>query len=116
MDEKVEKAFATANFMATLSNQRRIIQEEYKQNLLHYKNGATFKIDYSLISFIKTLIDLGNTENVVLVDSNNFPMIIENLESFLTEIIEKYLAATTQYATKFNEIKVKRKIIDIVEL
>jgi hypothetical protein len=116
MDEKVEKAFATANFMATLSNQRRIILEEYNQKLLHYVNGATFKIDYALISFVKTLIELGNTSNVVLVDSNNFPMLVEDLESFLKSIVDKYLDATSQYATKFNEIKIKRKIIDIVEL
>ena len=32
MDERIEKAFGVANYMATLSNQRRIILEEFNQN------------------------------------------------------------------------------------
>jgi len=34
MDERVEKAFEVVNYMATLSNQRRIIAEEYHQQLV----------------------------------------------------------------------------------
>jgi hypothetical protein len=116
MDEKIEKAFSVANYMATLSNQRRIILEEYNQNLIHYINGATFKITYELISFVKTLVDMGKTENVVLVDSNNFPVLIDNLEDFQNSIVSTYLETVSTYADKFNEIKVKRKIADIVDL
>ena len=50
MDEKLEKAFGVANYMATLSNQRRIILEEFKQQLVYYENGGTFQIDTVLIS------------------------------------------------------------------
>ena len=57
MDERVEKAFAVVNYMATLSNQRRIITEEYQQQLVYYTNGATFKVTPELISFTKTVID-----------------------------------------------------------
>ena len=116
MDEKIEKAFGVANYMATLSNQRRILLEEYNQSLIHYANGATFKISHELIGFVKVLVDLGSTENVVLVDSNNFPAQIENLKTFLDDIVSKYQSATVGYAQKFNEIKVKRKIADIIDL
>jgi hypothetical protein len=115
MDEKIEKAFDVANYMATLSNQRRLILEQYDQSLLYYTNGATFKIDHSLISFVKTLINLGSNSNVVLVDSNKFPTVVDDLTIFLN-IVEQYLSATQKYADQFNEIKSKRKIIDIVEL
>jgi hypothetical protein len=116
MDERIEKAFGVANYMATLSNQRRVILEEYNQNLIHYVNGATFKITYELIGFVKTLVDMGKTENVVLVDSNNFPVLINDLEDFLNSIVSTHLESVSTYADKFNEIKVKRKIADIVDL
>ena len=53
MDERIEKAFNVANYMATLSNQRRIILEEFEQKLVYYVNGGTFKITPELISFVK---------------------------------------------------------------
>jgi hypothetical protein len=116
MDERIEKAFGVANYMATLSNQRRVILEEYSQDLIYYVNGATFKITYELVSFVIVLVDMGNTTDVVLVDSNNFPVLIPNLEEFLTDLISQYLKTVNTYADKFNEIKVKRKIADIVDL
>ena len=116
MDERIEKAFNVANFMATLSNQKRIILEEYNQKLIYYINGATFYIKPEFISFVKTLIDLKNTKDVVLIDSNNFPVLIEDLKDFLKEIVDVYTAATQEYADSYNEIKVKRKISDIVSL
>lgn len=63
MDERVEKAFAVANYMSTLSNQRRILLEEYSQKLVYYINGASFKITPELINFTKTVLDLAKLEN-----------------------------------------------------
>ena len=51
MDIRIEKAFEVANYMATLSNQQRIIQEELTQQLIYYINGATFKINPELKFF-----------------------------------------------------------------
>ena len=116
MDERIEKAFGVANFMSTLSNQKRIILEEYNQQLIHYIDGATFRVTPELISFIKTLIDLKNTKNVVLIDNNNFPVLILDLKDFLKEVVDLYLKATSDYANRYNEIKTKRKIEDIVNL
>jgi hypothetical protein len=116
MDEKIEKAFAVANYMATLSNQRRIILEEYTQKLVYYSNGATFKVDYNLINFSKNLIDLGHTEDIAFVDANNQPVIISNVQDFLDNILSVYFEAVNEYQTKFAEIKRKRNVKDLVEL
>ena len=37
MDERLEKAFQTANFMATLNLSRKTALEEFKQNLIFYQ-------------------------------------------------------------------------------
>jgi hypothetical protein len=116
MDEKIEKAFAVANYMATLSNQRRIILEEYTQKLVYYINGATFNVDYNLINFAKNLVDLGHTEDIAFVDANNQPVIITDVQDFLDNIVSVYFEAVNEYHTKFSEIKRKRNVKDLVDL
>jgi len=116
MDERIEKAFAVANYMATLSNQRRIILEEYNQKLIYYINGATFKINPELINFTKTMLDLDHTEDVAFLDSNKLPVIINNVQQFFDDITLIYFESTNSYAANYAELRTKRKISDIVEL
>ena len=116
MDERIEKAFETANYMATLSNQKRIIQEEFEQQLIYYINGSTFKITTDLISYVNTVIDLGYGTDVVFIDSNGIPVLIDNLQKFYSDITDQYFKATQTYFDKYSDIRVKRKIKDIVEL
>lgn len=116
MDEKVEKALSVANYMATLSNQRRIIFEEFSQKQFYYINGGTFKVDHVLINFVKNTIDLGHTENVPFLDANHVPVIISDVQDFFDNIVSIYFEALNEYAAKYAEIKSKRKIGDIVGL
>jgi hypothetical protein len=116
MDEKLEKAFGVANYMATLSNQRRIILEEFKQKLVHYENGGTFQIDTNLINFTKTVLDLEYTHDVPFVDANGFPVVIPDVQKFFDEILLNYMTVLNEYSTKFADIKSKRKLADMVEL
>ena len=116
MDNRIEKAFDVANYMATLSAHRRIILEEFSQKLVYYIDGATFKITPELINFTKTMIDLGHTAQVAFVDVNNFPVIIEDTQLFLDTIIKIYFEAINSYATQFSELKSKRRVQDIISL
>jgi hypothetical protein len=116
MDEQLEKAFQTANFMATLTNQRRVAFEEFQQNLIYYTNGSSFLITKELISFVKSLIDSGFKENVVVVDDNNTPVKVVDLEEFHQSILNQYITASTAYHSTYNELKSKRNIEDLIKL
>jgi hypothetical protein len=102
--------------MATLSNQRKIILEEYNQKLIYYINGATFKITPELINFTKTLLDLGHAHDAAFIDTNGFPVVINDVQKFFDDIMSIYFESTNTYAAKYAELKSKRKISDIVEL
>ena len=115
MDERLEKAFQTANYMASLSNLRRVALEEYKQNLIYYFQGSTFTVTRELIVFVHTLTELGNTESVIL-DDNNIPLNVTNLKEFLDKILNTYALATNAYLAKYGEIKSKRRVEGLVEL
>ena len=116
MDERIEKAFEVANYMATLSNQRRLMLEEFNQKLVYYINGSTFKITPELLCLSKTWLSEGLTTDVVFIDANTVPVIINNLNDFYQAISAQYLQATAEYSTKFSNLRVKRKIGAIIEL
>ena len=116
MDERIEKAFGVANYMATLSNQRRIILEEFKQKLVYYQNGGTFTVSTNLINYTKSVLELGYEEDVPFIDDNDFPILINDVQKFYDNIVEIYFQAINEYSAKFADIKSKRKIQDIVNL
>jgi hypothetical protein len=116
MDERLEKAFAIANYMTTLSNQRRIIAEEFDQSIVYYINGGTFKISPELITFTKSMIDLGHAYDVPFIDVNGFPVVVPDVQKFFDEILLQYMTALNQYSIKFADLKSKRKIADLVDL
>lgn len=115
MDERIEKAFQTANFMATLSNLRKTALEEYQQSLIYYSQGSSFTVTRELIVFVHTLIELGNTESIIL-DDNYIPLKITNLQEFLDNLQDLYKQATNEYLSKYASIKSKRKVEDLVNL
>lgn len=115
MDERIEKAFQTANYMASLTNLRRVAIEELNQNLILYFQGATFTVDRTLISFVKILIDSGQSESVLL-DDNNIPVRVDDLRDFFIKVLSIYGESTNKYLTKYSELKNKRKVEALIEL
>lgn len=116
MNIKIEKAFEVVNYMATLSNQRRIILEELTQELSYYINGATFQINPTLISFTKITLEMGQTHHVIFIDENNLPIMIPDVQLFLNEIYTIYTTALTKYSNKYKEIIMKRQIANLVDV
>ena len=115
MDERLEKAFQTANYMTALSNQRKVIFEEFQQSLIYYYQGSSFTVDRNLVTFISTLVTRDTAASVVL-DDNNIPVEITDLKLFLDEIISIYASATNNYLLKYNQIKSKRRVGDLMAL
>lgn len=116
MDERVQKAFDNADYMATLVSQKNILKEEFAQNLLYYENGGTFTASKELINFTKTLLDIGYLEDVVLVDDNNSPINVENLKTFFDKIVSVYFESVNEYFNKHNALIKQRKIESLVDL
>jgi hypothetical protein len=116
MDEKIEKAFEVVNYMATLSNQRRLLAEEIDQKLIYYINGSTFKISPALINFTKLMIDLDRVADAVFIDDNNNPVVIVDVQEFFNAITFQYFEVIAGYSSRFLAIKSKRKISDLIEL
>lgn len=114
MDERLEKAFQTANFMATLNLSRKTALEEFKQNLIFYQNGCSFTADLDMISTIHTL-SLHN-KSAVIIDNNNIPMEVVDLSQFLEQCLGLYKKESEKYLAKYNNIKKQRNISNLINL
>ena len=115
MDEKIKKAFEIAELATTFSAQKQILAEEYVQNLNYYYNGGIFIINKELITFLKVIKDITNNNTIVLVDQNNTPIEVSNIDEFLENILAKYYFAHNEYYTRFQNLKTSRTVESILQ-
>lgn len=115
MDERLEKALDISNYMVTLNNQKRILKEQYQENLIHYYNGGQFTVTQQLISFCQSLISLSQ-ENTILIDDNNIPVEISDLQLFAEDLNSKYFEASNKYLVEYNKLKKSRSVESIMDL
>tara|TARA_B110000503_G_scaffold142949_1_gene241782 strand:- start:11754 stop:12101 length:348 start_codon:yes stop_codon:yes gene_type:complete len=109
MDERLEAALKFSNYMVTLNNQRRVIHEQFLENCVHYLNGGKFSVNKDLITFCQTLVTREQT-SAILIDDNNTPIEVQDLNTFLDNILEIYFSTTYEYLDKYNEIKKNRTV------
>lgn len=114
MEEEYKKALDFANYRQTLSIQRKTLKEKVDANLTYGYNGGIFKIDRELLNFVEMLIYKDRSENVVILDANENPILVENLVDFREEVFDRYFNATFEYYEEYQKIKKSRTIEKLV--
>lgn len=114
MDERLSNALKFSNYMITLNNQKKLIKEKFKEKTIYYSNGSKFTISQELINFVNFLVTK-KINQFVLLDDNELPVKIENLEEFLENILDQYYASTNEYYNDYQKIKVARSVEKLVD-
>jgi len=112
MDKSLEKALEFANYMATLENQRRLLLEKFKENTIHYAHGGKFTVDSGFIGYVLSL-DTSDTTHIVL-DDNKIPVLIQDLEKFITDVKEIYHTALQNYYEEHEKLKKSRTVEKLI--
>ncbi len=115
MDERLEKALDFANYMQTLSNQRRVLQEQFNESLVYFYKGCQFTINTTLINYVNWLVEKDNTENVIFVDDNEIPVEVIDLTQFLEDIQDQYFNALNTYHAEYNKLKSNRSVEKLID-
>lgn len=110
MDEQLKKALDFANYQQTFSIQKKALKEKLNAKLTYGFNGGLFRIDRSLIVFVDSLCNNGRTSGVVLLDSNDNPVLVEDLIAFKDEIFSRYFEATNEYYEQATTLKKSRSV------
>jgi hypothetical protein len=116
MQEQLKKALEFSQYKQTLSIQRKVLKEKIEAKLTFGQNGGIFKIDRTLITFVQMLIDQDRTTGVVLLDQNENPILIDNLEKFRDEILDRYFTSTNEYFEQYQTLKKSRSVEKLLEV
>jgi hypothetical protein len=116
MDDLLKKALDFSNYRQTLQIQKRTLKEKIDSQLTYGHNGGIFKIDRTLITFVQMLVDQGRTENIPLLDLNENPIMISDLNQFRDDILDRYFTALYDYHEKYESLRKSRTVEKLVDL
>lgn len=115
MDDMLNKSLDFSKYRQTLNNQIELLKTQ-SNSLLHYSvNGGTFLITPSLLSLVDRLVQKGRSESVLL-DMNDTPIKIENLEEFLEELDDRYFNVINDYYNEYEKLRQARSVQSILDL
>lgn len=115
MQEQLKKALEFSNYKQTFSIQRKILKEKIEAKLTYGFGGGIFKINRELLNFVQMLINDGRTSGIILLDANENPVLVDDLESFKTEIFDRYFTATNDYYEQYQQLKKSRSVEKLLE-
>ena len=104
MDTRLTDALNLSNAIATISNQRKLAFSKYKENQILFYNGGTFVADLTLLSAVGFMKADTEIEHI-LVDSNNIPIKISDIEEFYMLVQSKVVESNRQYYHEYESLK-----------
>lgn len=116
MDDRLKNALDFSNYRMTLAVQRKSLKEKMESKLSYGYNGGIFHIDMNLITFVQMLIDKEKILDVPILDQNQTPILIDNMNKFRDEIFDRYFSVTYEYLEEYEKIKKSRSVEKLVDL
>ena len=116
MDDRLKAALDFSNYRQTLAIQRKTLRERIEGKLTYGHSGGIFKIDRTLLTFVQMLLDQGRTENVPVIDQNEHPILISDLQQFRDEILDRYFTSTYEYHEEYEKIKSSRTVEKLLNI
>jgi len=115
MDERLQKALDFSNYMVTLNNQKRVLKDRFREQTVYYYQGGQFTVTKELITFVNMLVERGNDEDIVLVDDNETPIMVKDLNDFLSDVVDTYFTAANKYHAEYEKLRKNRSVEKLVE-
>jgi hypothetical protein len=116
MDDQLKKALEFSNYRHTFAIQRKTLKEKIQARLTYGHNGGIFKIDQTLLNFVENLVNQGRINGIPLLDANDNPIMIEDMNQFRDEIYDRYFTATLEYYEQYEDLKKSRSVEKILDL
>ena len=114
MNAQLKAVLDFANYQQTFSIHKKILKERTAAKLMFGFSGGLFAIDRTLLTFVEMLCAKGRVSGIVLLDSNENPILVENLETFRDEIFSRYFEVTNEYFQEFDKIKKSRSVEKLI--
>lgn len=116
MQDQLKKALEFANYRQTFSIQRKIQKEKISAKLTLGHNGGLFYVNQTLLTFIEMLLVKGRTSGVILLDSLENPILIQDLTAFRDQCFDRYFSVTNEYFEQDQDLKKGRSVEKLLTL
>lgn len=114
MDQQLKEALDFSNYQQTFSIQKKVLKEKIAAKLTYGFNGGLFRIDRTLLTFVDMLCTKGRTSGAVLLDANENPVLVDDLEAFREELFQRYFEVTNEYFDQYQKIKKSRSVEKLI--
>lgn len=105
MEKSLESIIKKSDRLLSVKIKRQTLKERFDADITFGFNGGIFKIDTQLISYVNTLLSLGKQQNIILLDVNKNPIVVEHLSQFQTDILDRYFMALGRYNAGYQDLK-----------
>jgi len=116
MDQRLAQAIEFAEYRHLLSIKHQALKEKLESNLIFGYSSGLFNINIDLINYIDFLIRSERHNNIVLLDSNKNPIMIENLKDFQETILDRYHSSLHEYYLEYESLKKQRSNKQLLDL
>jgi len=107
MDKRLQQALDFSQYMTTINNQKRLLQEKFLESTLFFYNGGKFTITPELLTYTST------SKLDIILDDNLLPVEID-MQDFYSKIKIVYEEALLDYNQEYKKIKAKRSVEKIL--
>tara|TARA_R110000868_G_scaffold341124_2_gene601964 strand:- start:151 stop:495 length:345 start_codon:yes stop_codon:yes gene_type:complete len=99
-----------------LNKQRQTLKEQQQQRLTVTHNGGLFKVDMTIIVYLKqAIMDAGlfnGPTKLILIDSYDNPIEVD-IEVLVGQCVERWAEVSNDWYNEYQELKSKRRAGDI---
>ena len=114
MDKRLEQALDFSNFRMILTTRQENLKTLMNNKLMLSYGGGLFKVDKELLSFIFMLM-FSKSDEAIIIDENDIPIKIENLEEFAEKAAAQYDKALEQYYNSYQKLSEAREIRKVID-
>ena len=104
MEKNLENIIKRSDRALAVRIKKQVAKEKFSADITFGYSGGIFKISPDLITYVDFLCNRGKTTDVVLLDNNENPVLIKDLPSFLSDIVDKYIMATGKYQALYQDL------------
>ena len=104
--EDLAVALAFANYQSTLTQQKNILRQKFRDDCILAQDGGLFLVTPEFIAGLQAI----QTSTRYVLDMNSNPILIENISQFVKDALHCYETAIAVYGTEYSKIKTQRSV------
>lgn len=105
MEKSLESIIKKSDRLLSAKIKRQMLKERFDADITFGYNNGVFKIDQQLITYTDFLLSRGKQQNIILLDINQTPVVVEDLTKFQKDILDRYFMALGRFNAGYQDLK-----------